>query len=274
MLRNSAKTKLKRGKPVVNGWLHIPLSLSAEATAHRGFDTLTIDLQHGPIDFGGAPTMIQASSSTPTVPLARAPWNEPGIIMKLLDAGCYGIIYPMISTREQCEAFVAACRYPPHGVRSFGPTRVQLRAGADYAEHANNEMLTFAMIETAEALGNLGEIMSVPGLDAVYVGPADLSQALGGAPGADWEEGPVADAIREIVKAAREHGVGAGIHTVSARYAQKMVRLGYAFVTVHSDLSYLIAGADAVVTDLKNTAENDDAENAREEISAARSSSY
>ena len=251
MLKNSAKIKLKSDKPVLNGWLHIPSSLSAEAMAHAGFDTLTLDLQHGPIEFGTALTMIQAISSTPTVPLARAPWNEPGIIMKLLDAGCYGIICPMISTREQCEAFVAACRYPPHGVRSFGPTRVRLHAGADYAEHANDEVLTFAMIETAEALRNLDDIMSVPGLDAVYVGPADLSQSLGGAPGADWEEGPVVQALSKIVQAAREHGVVAGVHTVSARYARKMIELGYRFVTVHSDLNYLISGANAVVTDLQ-----------------------
>ena len=268
MLKNLAKTKLESGVPVVNGWLHIPSSLSAEAMAHAGFDTLTLDLQHGPIDFGAALTMIQAISSTPTVPLARAPWNEPGIIMKLLDAGCYGIICPMISTREQCEAFVTACRYPPHGVRSFGPTRVRLHAGADYAEHANDEVLTFAMIETAEALRNLDAIMSVPGLDAVYVGPADLSQSLGGAPGADWEEGPVVQALSEVVQAAREHGVVAGVHTVSARYAQKMIRLGYKFVTVQSDLNYLISGADAVVADLGT------AENSPEETSAEGSSSY
>lgn len=260
MLRNSAKVKLKRGSPVVNGWLHIPSSLSAEAMAHAGFDTLTLDLQHGPIEFGTALTMLQAISSTPTVPLARAPWNEPGIIMKLLDAGCYGVICPMISTREQCEAFVATCRYPPHGVRSFGPTRVQLHAGADYAEHANDEVLTFAMIETAEALRNLDDIMSVPGLDAVYVGPADLSQSLGGAPGADWEEGPVVEALSKIVGAAHEHGVIAGIHTVSTSYAQKMTRLGYKFVTVHSDLSYLISGANAVVADLNSTAQGTPAE--------------
>lgn len=253
MLKNSAKTKLKSGASVLNGWLHIPSSLSAEAMAHAGFDTLTVDLQHGPIGFDTALSMIQAISSTPTVPLARAPWNEPGIIMKLLDAGCYGVICPMISTRAQCEAFVAACRYPPHGVRSFGPTRVRLHAGADYAERANDEVLTFAMIETAEALQNLAEIMSVPGLDAVYVGPADLSQSLGGAPAADWEEGPVWEALSVIVQAAREHGVVAGIHTNSVTYAQKMLRLGYAFVTVQADLTYLLAGANKAISSLEPT---------------------
>jgi 4-hydroxy-2-oxoheptanedioate aldolase len=243
MLKNAAKTKFENGEPVVNGWLHIPSSVSAEAMAHQGFDTLTIDLQHGPIGYDAALPMLQAISGTGVVPLARAPWNEPGIVMKLLDAGCYGIICPMINTREQCEAFVGACRYPPHGYRSFGPTRVRFYAGADYAEHANEEVLTFAMIETAEALANLDEIMSVPGLDAVYVGPADLSQSLGGAPGADWEEGPVVAALEQVLSAARKHGVIAGLHNTSVAYAKKMLRMGYVFVTVQSDLNFLVSAA-------------------------------
>lgn len=253
MFTNLAKSKLKDGGPVLNGWLHIPSTLSAEAMAHAGFDTLTVDLQHGPIGFETALTMLQAISSTDTVPLARAPWNEPGAIMKLLDAGCLGIICPMVSNRAQCEAFVGACRYPPCGYRSFGPTRVRLSAGPDYAERANEEIITLAMIETAEALDNLNEIVSVPGLDAVYVGPADLSQSLGSAPGIDWESGPVADVLAHIAEISRRHGVAAGIHNGSVAYAKKMIRLGYGFVTVQSDMNYLVSGATTTVSSLKNT---------------------
>jgi len=247
MFKNAARERLEAGKHVLNGWLHIPSSLTAEAMAHAGFNTLTLDLQHGPFGFEAVVPMLQAVSSTATVPLARAPWNEPGIIMKLLDAGCYGVICPMVSTRAECEAFVGACRYPPYGYRSFGPTRVRLGAGDGYAARANDEVLTFAMIETAEALENLDEIMSVPGLNAVYVGPADLSQALGGPPGADWDEGPVVAALETIVKAAQRHGLTAGIHTMSAAYAKRTLSLGYRFVTVQSDLNYLQAGAKATV---------------------------
>jgi 4-hydroxy-2-oxoheptanedioate aldolase len=247
---NPARARLDAGKPVLNGWLHIPSSLSAEAMAHAGFDTLTLDLQHGPYGFEAVLPMLQAISSTATVPLARVPWNEPGIIMKLLDAGCYGLICPMVSTREHCEAFVDACRYPPAGYRSFGPTRVRLGTPADYAARANDEILTFAMIETATALENLDAIMSVPGLDAVYVGPADLSQALGGPPGADWTEGPVVEALDRILGAAQEHGLIAGVHTMSAAYAARMLDLGYRFVTVQSDLNFLLSGAKAAAADL------------------------
>lgn len=250
MFVNPAKERLRAGKSVLNGWLHIPSSLTAEAMAHAGFDTLTLDLQHGPFGFEAVLPMLQAISTTSTVPLARVPWNEPGIVMKLLDAGCYGLICPMVNTREQCEAFVGACRYPPLGYRSFGPTRVRLHAGGNYAGRANDETLTFAMIETAEALTNLDDILSVPGLDAVYVGPADLSQALGGAPGGDWDEGPVVEALGRILEAAQKHGVVAGVHTMSPAYARRMLGLGYRFVTVQSDLVFLTAGAEATVAAL------------------------
>lgn len=253
MFVNAAQERLKAGKPVLNGWLHIPSSLTAEAMAHAGFDTLTLDLQHGPFGFEAVLPMLQAMSGTATVPLARVPWNEPGIVMKLLDAGCYGLICPMVSTRAECEAFVGACRYPPYGYRSFGPTRVRLAVGDDYTARANDEVLTFAMIETAEALANLDDIMSVPGLDAVYVGPADLSQALGGPPGADWDEGPVVEALGRILEAAQTHGLIAGVHTMSVGYAKRMLALGYRFVTVQSDLNFLLSGAKATVSAFSET---------------------
>ena len=200
MRRNLLKEIFNRGDAVLNGWLHIPSSISAEVMAHAGFDSLTVDMQHGLSHFESTVPMFQAISTTDTVPLARVPWNEPGIIMKLLDAGCYGLICPMINSAAEAAAFVGACRYPPQGYRSFGPTRASLYAGADYAEHANDEVLTFAMIETVVGLENLEEIVQTPGLDALYVGPADLSQSLGGKPGADFEEGPIMDALEHIVK--------------------------------------------------------------------------
>ena len=251
---NPVKERLKAGEPVLNGWLHIPSSLTAEAMAHAGFDTLTLDLQHGPYGLEAVLLMLQAISGTATVPLARVPWNEPGVVMKLLDMGCYGLICPMVSTRAECEAFVGACRYPPAGYRSFGPTRVRLGVDDSYAARANGEILTFAMIETAEALENLDDIMSVPGLGGVYVGPADLSQALGGPPGADWDEGPVVEALSHILEAAQKHGLVAGIHTMSAAYAKRMVGLGYRFVTVQSDLNFLLSGAKATVAAFGETA--------------------
>jgi len=256
MRENTVRTKLKNGEAIVNGWLGIPSGVSAEGMAHAGFDSLTVDMQHGPVHYDTALPMLQAISTTDTIPMARVPWNEPGIIMKMLDAGAYGIICPMINSAEECETFVKACRYPPHGYRSHGPTRVSLYAGADYGEHANETVLTFAMIETAQALDNLEAILSVEGLDAIYVGPADLSRSLGGSPGADFEDGPVVEALDTIIEATKRHGIYAGLHNASAAYSRKMIDKGFQFVTIQSDLGFLIAKAKEVVNGVKGGGES------------------
>ena len=165
MRLNKIKQIMKKGKPVINGWCAIPSTVSVEAMAHQGWDSLTIDMQHGLINYTDALPMMQTISTTDVTPLARVNWNEPGQIMKILDAGCYGVICPMVSNRNEAENFVKACLYPPLGYRSFGPVRGLIYGGSDYAEHANNELLKFAMIETKESLEKLDEIMSTPGLD-------------------------------------------------------------------------------------------------------------
>src|SRR3990172_7455434 len=179
MRPNTVKQLWREGKVAVGGWLGIPSSYSAEMMAHQGFDWLCIDTQHGAIDFSAALPMLQAISTTPTIPFVRVPWNDPSVIMKYLDAGAYGVIVPMIQTRADAEAAVAACRYPPEGMRSAGPFRASLYAGPDYLAEANREVACVVMIETPQALDNLDAIASVPGVDALYIGPSDLSQALG-----------------------------------------------------------------------------------------------
>ena len=188
MKKNKIKKMMAEGKPIINGWLQIPSSFSAEVMANQGWDSLTIDMQHGVIDYPNALQMLQAISTTETTPLARVNWNEPGQIMKILDAGCYGIICPMVSNKEEAERFVQACMYPPRGYRSFGPVRGLIYGGADYADHANDEILKLAMIETKESLDILDEIMSTDGVDGIYIGPADLSLAIGEKPGFDRAE--------------------------------------------------------------------------------------
>ena len=176
---------------------------------------------------------------------------DPGIIMKMLDAGAYGIICPMVNTRADAERFVSAMRYPPQGSRSFGPIRALLHAGADYPQHANATVIAFAMVETRQALDNLDEILSVEGLDAIYIGPADLSLALGCTPRFDQEEQPVVEAIDLILAKAREHGVVPCIHNGTPEYARKMVEKGFRFVTVASDARLMAAGAQQVVARMR-----------------------
>ncbi|MEE8271166.1 MAG: aldolase/citrate lyase family protein [Alphaproteobacteria bacterium] len=251
MRENGIRRIWRGGGAVANGWLGIPSAFSAETMAHQGWDSLTVDMQHGVVDYQAAVSMLTAISTTDTTPLVRVPWLDPGIIMKMLDAGAYGVICPMVNTVSDAETLVSACRYPPRGGRSFGPIRALLYAGADYARHANDTVIPFAMIETAEALDNLEAILSVEGLEAIYVGPADLSLALGCTPTFDQEEKPVVEAIEHIARTAREMGVAAGIHNGTPAYALRMIEQGYSFVTIASDARLMAAGAKGAVTALK-----------------------
>lgn len=251
MRENTFRTRLLAGERLVNGWLSTGDPLVAETMAHAGFDALTLDMQHGASDLGDALRICQAVSSTAAVPLVRVPWNDPATIMKVLDLGAYGVICPMIEGRSDAEAFVRSCRYPPGGNRSFGPVRGLLYGGADYPTRANDTVLAIAMIETRSALEQLDDILAVPGLDAIFVGPADLSQALGGPAGTDWGDGPVRAALDTILERCGEHRVPAGIFTRSPAYARAMHDLGFTFVTVGSDLGYVAAGAREVLDQLR-----------------------
>ncbi len=245
MRENTIRSRWARGEAVLNGWLHLPHAFAAEVMAHQGYDSLTIDMQHGPIGFEAALGMLQAIATTAVMPLARVRWNEPGTIMQMLDAGCYGIICPMISSPAECAAFVAACRYPPHGYRSTGPVRAAYYAGGDYSAHADATVIAMAMIETRGALDNLDAILSTPGLDAVYIGPADLAQSLGFPGHLDPTEPVVVDAITHVIARGRAHGVVVGMHCGSPAYARAMVTQGMQFVTVGSDARFLADGARA-----------------------------
>lgn len=251
MRENNVQTIVNAGGAVLNGWLGIPSSFAAEVMAYTGFDSLTIDMQHGAMHYDAALPMLQAISTTNVTPLARVPWNEPGIIGKMLDAGCYGIICPMINNRTECEAFVRACKYPPIGSRSNGPTRARYYGGADYAVRANDTVLALAMIETAEALQNLDAILSTPGLDGIYVGPADLSISLRGKMPPDPQGVEVTAALKVIVEATHRHKVIAGLHCLSAQHTIENIELGFQFVTIQSDTAFLSSYATTIVNEVR-----------------------
>ena len=250
---NKLKGIWQSGGTVLNGWLHIPSTWSAEVMANQGWDSVTVDMQHGLMNIETAIQMFQAISTTDTVPLARVTWNEPGLIMRLLDGGAYGIICPMVNTREECEHFVGACRYHPDGYRSSGPTRARVYGGSDYLKFANETVLTIAMIETREALENVEAIASVPGLDGLYIGPSDLRISLFGQEGMN-NEGPeflaAVDAIRD---AAAKNNIVAGSHAGSVAYAQRMLERGLNFVSISSDSNLLGSIARAVIAGVKGT---------------------
>ena len=253
MRDNKLRNVWRRQQCAVNGWLAIPSGFSAEVMAHQGWDSLTIDMQHGLVDYAAATRMLTAIATTGTEALVRVPWLEEGIIMKMLDAGAGGVICPMVNTRDDAERLAAATRYPPQGKRSFGPIRAQFHFGADYHQHANDSVVVLAMIETAEALENAERILSTPGLDGMYIGPADLASSLGCEISMTPTAAPVVKAIDELLALARRRKVRAGIHTGSAQYAAAMRDKGFDMVTVLSDARLMAAGAQTVIATMKES---------------------
>jgi 4-hydroxy-2-oxoheptanedioate aldolase len=251
MRENKLRRLWAEQRKAVNGWLAIPNSFAAEVMALQGWDTLTIDLQHGLIDTAALVPMLQAIQATPCMPIVRVPWLEPGVIMKALDAGAQAIICPMVNTREDAQRLAHYCRYAPQGGRSFGPVRAGLVHGADYADAASDNTLVFAMIETRQALDNLDEICAVEGIDAVYIGPSDLSLSLGCRPVFDDVEAPVAQAIDHILARAHVHGLKAGVHNGRTDVARARLAKGFDLATVSSDARILAAGAQQILKEMR-----------------------
>jgi 4-hydroxy-2-oxoheptanedioate aldolase len=231
------------GKQATNIWLGLPSMLAAESISHQGWDSVTVDMQHGDIDFASMVAMLTAISTTTAVPLVRVPWNEPGDVMRALDAGAYGVICPNIDTREQCERFVGACRYAPQGYRSVGPRRAVLYGGADYIAKANETVLAAVQVESTLGLKNVAEIASVKSLDMIYVGPTDLALSLGRDIRDGLADTVLQQAIDQILAAAKAAGVRTGIYCRNAEDAKAMFAKGFDLTTVTSDDALLAAGA-------------------------------
>lgn len=242
MRPNALHDLWRAGKRATNCWLALGNALAAEMLAHQGWDSLTIDMQHGQSDYAAMCAMLTAISTTSTVPLVRVPWNDPGDVMRALDAGAYGVICPNVDTRADCERFVGACRYAPMGYRSVGPLRAAIYAGPDYLAHANSTVLAIVQIESAKALANVSDIAAVRGLDMLYVGPSDLGLSLGREPKLDQTDAVVVEAIDAILKAAKVAGLRAGIYCSSAQYAAAMIEKGFDLVTAASDQGLIAAG--------------------------------
>jgi 4-hydroxy-2-oxoheptanedioate aldolase len=251
-MANNVKQIWASGKAVVNGWLAIPSGFAAEVLAQTGFDSVTVDLQHGVQDYQSMVACFQAMQSHPVTPMVRVPWNEPGIIGKVLDAGAYGVICPMVNTREQAEAFVSYAKYPPRGARSNGPIRVGMYGEAGtYQTVANDETLALPMIETREAVANLDAILDVPGIAGVYIGPSDLGFSHGLVPKLDREEPEMLRIFDQVIEATGRRGLHAGIHTGTAAYAARAIGMGFRLVTLANDVSLMAMAAKAGVAQIR-----------------------
>ncbi len=254
-MENKALAAWRRGEQTIGCWLSVANAYTTEAICRLGFDWVCIDLQHGMVDYTDLRAMLPAVSNTDVTPLIRVPWNEPYEIMKVLDAGAHGVIVPMINNRGEAEQAVSACRYPPDGKRSFGPIRAALASRMGYAKHANDQIACLAMIETKEGIANLEEIVTTPGLNGIYVGPADLALALGLPPTGDQPQEEHLEVVKRILDACNAHGLAAGIHTSSLEYAQKYLALGFHFVTLGSESGHMIKNAARELAAARGTAE-------------------
>ncbi len=243
MEENQSLKTWRAGGQTIGCWLSLPCAHSAESLARLGFDWVCIDLQHGLLDYTDLVYMLPAISNGRATPLVRVPWNEPYEIMKALDAGAAGVIVPMVNNRREAEQAVDACRYPPAGHRSFGPIRAAMAGGPGYAAEANEQIACLVMIETEDGIANLDDILSTPGVDGVYIGPADLALALGLPPVGDNDDPTHARTVASIFDACRKHGVAAGIHTSSLEYGQHYLKMGFNLVTLGSDARWMAAGA-------------------------------
>ena len=247
-MTNPLRKRLQAGKTCVNGWSLLPSSFAVEFMAKVGWDSITVDIQHGLHDYRSAAECFQAMTGYPVTPLVRVPWNEPGIIGKVLDAGAWGIICPMINTAEDAKALVRASLYPPAGERSNGP----IRAGGygvpgAYQGFANDEVLILPQIETAQAVENLEAILDVPGVSGVYVGPSDLGFSMGLPPILDREEPEILAIYERVLAAAAARGKFTGIQNLTPAYAARMAQMGFGIVTVSSDVELLAFSAYTAV---------------------------
>jgi 4-hydroxy-2-oxoheptanedioate aldolase len=251
---NKLKARLKSGKACVNAWLAIPSGFSAEVMAQCGFDSVTVDMQHGVQDYLSMVQCFQAMDRHPITPLVRVPWNEPGIVGKVLDGGAWGVICPMVNTPAEARALASYCLYPPGGKRSNGPIRhATYGAPSPYQAAANDEVLVIPMIETQEAIDNIDAILDVPGISGIYIGPSDLGLSLGMKPMLDREEPNVLAIYEKLVTATKKRGQFAGIHNATGAYAARMIGMGFRFVTLANDSGLMARAAMAeIATTRKN----------------------
>lgn len=254
MRENLVKKKWRANQPVALGWLSTADGFVVETMARAGFDALLLDLQHGmAIGPDRAATVLQVIGQTDTVPVVRVPWNDPVPVQYVLDAGAYGVVIPMVNTVEEARKAIGSCRYPPIGYRSNGANRARYYGGPDYFSRANDEVICFVMIETAEAVENIEEIAALPGLDGFYIGPTDLAISMGLEPRLDHPHPDHAAACQKVIDTARKHGLQAGIHVTGPEEGQRRVAQGFNFNPIGSDVGFISNGARACLAKFRET---------------------
>jgi 2-keto-3-deoxy-L-rhamnonate aldolase RhmA len=239
---NKLKKALKNGKATVGMFLGLPSYDVAELYSKSGIDWLLFDMEHGSIHFDSLPWLMAAASGGNATPLVRVPWNDPVYVKLALDAGAQGIMFPQVNTKEEAIKAVKACKYPPEGIRGVGPRRASLyyTQFQDYMKVANKEVMVIVQIETKEAVNNINEILSVEGVDATFIGPADLSVSMGYIASFPKLEQEVLDAVKKVLEASNRHNVAPGIWGGSVEKVNMFIEQGFKFIALGEEMDYLI----------------------------------
>ncbi len=250
MRGNHVRRRLANGEASVGTWLSLPSPEAAEYVSKLGFDWLTVDTEHNPVDIRTLAQMFVAMANSPVAPMVRIPWNTPEHFKRVLDAGAWGVVVPMVNTREQAELAVEATRYHPLGNRSVGGGRHALSwgtSGVEYYRHANDEVLLVLQIEHIAGVERADEILSVPGVDACFIGPNDMAASMGMGLGVPLESDDphLVDAIRHVRETCVQNGVAPGIHCSHAAGVNQRLAEGFRFCAMASELRYLLGGLSA-----------------------------
>jgi len=248
MRTNAVKEKLKRGEPALGAWLSLPSIPSARIMARLGFDWLVVDMEHTAHNAVLMADMVAIIADAGTcAPIVRVPTNSVEWFKWALDAGAWGVVVPMVNTREEAQRAVEHAKYPPVGTRSiggaFGPYGFGITDWPSYAQTANDAILVTIQVESMQALQNLDEILSVPGIDVAFVGPNDLHAQLGLPASSDGAEPEFMEALERIKAVAKKYSVATGIFSSNGEAAAARVRQGFQMISVTTDLSSMIASA-------------------------------
>lgn len=248
MRTNHVKAQLKRGEPSLGAWLSIPSITTARIMSRMGFDWLIVDMEHSAQNPSMMADMVAIIADAGTsAPMVRVPYNSVEWFKWALDSGAWGVVVPMVNNREEARLAVEMSKYPPVGSRSiggaFGPYGFGIADWPTYAKAANEEIVVALQIESAAAMQNLDEILSVPGVDVAFVGPNDLHAQLGLVPSSDGEEPEFMAALDRIKASAKQHNVAMGIFSSNGETSAARIRQGFQFISVTTDLSSMIGGA-------------------------------
>lgn len=252
---NHVRQRLQNGEPSIGTWLALPSPEAAGFVSTLDLDWLVVDTEHNAIDIRTLGLMFSAMTASGVAPMVRIPWNTAENIKRVLDVGAWGIVVPMVNSREEAELAVSATKYPPVGNRSVGGSRHAMSfdtTASEYYEHANNSTLVVVQIEHIDGVNNADEILGVPGVDACFIGPNDLAASMGLGIGVPLEsdQKELVDAITHIRDTAQKHGVAPGIHTSGAEGARLRIEQGFQFCALASEIKYLMSGLGDALNDI------------------------